>query len=65
MKQWIEAITLLIQNLGFPIAVCAFLLIKYDKKLGQMTEILVKINTNLENLISIANGDVFDQDTDN
>ncbi len=62
MKAWIDAITQLVQQLGFPITVALYLLIRYDRRLGEQTAVLSKINTALERLIGIANGEEEEED---
>jgi len=38
----------LIQQVGFPIAVALYLLIRYDNRLGDLTKIMVQMATNME-----------------
>lgn len=38
----------LIQQVGFPIAVALYLLIRYDNRLGELTKIMSGIATNME-----------------
>ena len=49
MKEWI----VLIQNVGFPIAVALYLLFRYDKRLGQLSEVLKHINEKMAILIEL------------
>ena len=38
----------LISNLGFPIAVTAYLLVRFEKKLDTLNESILKLNNNIE-----------------
>lgn len=44
-----EDIMNLISNLGFPIAVTAYLLVRFEKKLDTLNESILKLSSNIEN----------------
>ena len=52
MKEWIS----IIQNVGFPIAVALYLLFRYDKRLGELSDIMNKVNENLATLVTLIKG---------
>lgn len=44
-----EDIINLISNLGFPIAVTAYLLVRFEKKLDTLNDSILKLSSNIEN----------------
>lgn len=39
----------LIGNLGFPIAVCAYLLVRFEKKIDILNDSIQELNTSIKN----------------
>lgn len=44
-----EEITGLISNLGFPMALCVYLLVRFEKKIDSLNESINDLNTTLKN----------------
>lgn len=61
----INDLTSLITNVGFPIAVCAYLLFRLEKQLSQLSSSITKLNTIISTKLGVVIDTSYDNNTEN